>query len=105
MRSSRNDSFLASSPECFSQSDKGQIASLLLSSNHVPVCLSFGSPPQARNLRLNFAWIVRFEPEDALDRGERTRSSTVRTFHQGDTTVSKSFEIDGNHHSRKRAFG
>jgi hypothetical protein len=27
------------------------------------------------------------------------------TFHHGDATVRKSFEIDGNYHSRKRAFG
>src|SRR6266478_9818675 len=47
---------------------------------------------------------VRFEPEDALDRGERTHSSTVRAFHQADATVGKSFEIDGNH-SRERAVG
>lgn len=46
-----------------------------------------------------------FEPEDALAWGERTHSSTVRTFHQVDGTFSKSFEIDGNQFSRKRAVG
>src|SRR5207253_1292820 len=40
-----------------------------------------------------------------LGRGERTHSYTVRTFYQSDGTITPSFEIDGNHGSRKRACG
>src|SRR5260370_39460324 len=76
-----------------------------LTADNIPVRFTFGRPTQTGHRGLNFAWVVRFELEDALDWGERTRSSTVRTFHQGDGTFSPPFEIDGNHHSRKRAFG
>ena len=54
---------------------------------------------------LDCAWLMRWEPVDALDRRERTCSRTVRTFHSCDGTRRTSFEIDGNHHSRKRACG
>src|SRR5947208_2213853 len=73
--------------------------------NHVPIRFSCCRPTLALHLGLDFAWLVRWESDGALDWRERTRSRTVRTFHHGDATVRKSFEIDGNHHSRKRAFG
>ena len=48
--------------------------------DHVPVRFSCGRPTLALHLGLDFAWLMRWEPEDALDWGERTRSRTVRTF-------------------------
>jgi hypothetical protein len=71
--------------------------SVSLCSNHVPVRFAFSRPPRANHRGLHFASVVRWESKDALVRGQRTRSRTVRTFHQGDATVSKPFEVDGNH--------
>src|ERR1700730_8246224 len=46
---------------------------------------------------------MRFEPEDTLDWGKRTHSSTARTFHQIDATVGKSLGIDTNHTREREA--
>src|SRR5260370_27206376 len=73
--------------------------------DNVPVHFSLSRPTLASHRGLHFAWLVRWEPEDALDWGERTRSRTVRTFHHSNVTISEPFDIDGNHHSSKRAFG
>src|SRR5215813_12098218 len=80
------------------------LLSCCLTVNHAPVRFVFGRPPYAGYRRLQFASVVRWESEDALARGERTHAGTVRTFHQGDATVSKPVEINGNHPG-KRAFG
>src|SRR6266567_8949674 len=64
--------------------------------NHGPFCFSCGRPTFLCQRSLLLASGVRFEPEDALTWGERTHSSTVRTFHQADATFGKSFEIEGN---------
>jgi hypothetical protein len=72
--------------------------------DHVPVRFAFGRPTPASHRSLDFASGVRWEPEDALDWGERTRSRTVRTFHHCDATIGKPFGINGNH-PKKRAFG
>src|SRR6266536_2610300 len=75
-----------------------------LSSDHAPIGFSCCKPPLATQFRLDFAWLMRWEPEDALDWGERTGSSATRAFHYRDGTGRKSFEINGNHRFRKRAF-
>ncbi len=72
--------------------------------DHVPVRFAFGRPTPASHRSLDFASGVRWEPQDALDWGERTRSRTVRTFHHCDATIGKPFGINGNH-PKKRAFG
>jgi hypothetical protein len=76
-----------------------------LSSDHAPIRFSCCRPTLALHLGLDFTWLMRWEPEDALDWGERTCSSAKRTFHRWNGTFRKSFEIDRKHHSRKRAFG
>src|SRR5205807_4757208 len=48
---------------------------------------------------------VCWEPENALDWGERTRSRTARTFHQSDATVGKPFEVDGNLSNKRTVTG
>src|SRR5204862_2422612 len=79
--------------------------SIAFSSNHIPVRFSRGRPTFLCQRSLLLASGVRFEPKDALACGERTQSSTVRTFHQAGGTVGKSFEIDGNPFSRKCTIG
>ncbi len=36
---------------------------------------------------------------------EGAQSFTIRAFHDRNTTLQKTLEINGNHHPRKRAFG
>src|SRR5258708_37865625 len=77
----------------------------LSSSHHAPIRFSCCRPTLATQFGLDFPWLMRWEPEGALDWSERTCSSATRTFHHADGTGRKSFEINGNHRSRKRAFG
>src|SRR5215471_20965268 len=57
-----------------------------LSSDHAPIRFSCCRPTLALHLGLDFPWLMRWEPEDALDWGERTCSSATRTFHRWEPT-------------------
>ncbi len=84
----------------FGQSMSGKSA---LPANHFPD--RFALDPSWFGIGSSrFAFVVRLEPQDPTMWFEGARRGTIGTFHERNTTLQKTLEVNGNH-PRKRAFG
>src|SRR5258708_3556882 len=71
---------------------------------HIPVCFRLG-PAWFSMGSTGFAFVMRFESQDPTMGFEGTCACAIGTFHEINTTLPKTLEINGNQDPRKRAFG
>ena len=95
---------LTSEWQAIARNAMGQSApGFYLPSNDFPDCFTPCPSPASRRCA-RFAFVVRFEAEDAAMRFERPCCPTIGTLYQASATFLKSLEVDGDH-CAKRTLG